>query len=129
MLNSAILSIASFFASCTQSEKLPPPVCTVEQAKTIIRGKFWQVADVITISGNQQSLSNNDPSKKETIAKPATKAFNWLTTKKEKVSHAAFMNSFYKDNLKISTTLNKNCIATTTTAMDAQNKYFNKSQS
>jgi len=123
ILHSTILSISLFFVSCTHTEKLPPPVSSVEQAKTLLKGKVWQVTDVATISGSGISFFDKDELKNEPVVAPAIETLNWLGTKKESDNQSEFMNSFYKDNLKISIAFNQDSIATTM-GMDAQKQLF-----
>lgn len=123
LFTTAILSIILFVASCSQTEKLPPPIGTVNQATALLTGKVWQVTDVATISGSRKSLFENEQSNNETIVAPAKEALNWLSSKKETVTNTDFMNAYYKKNLKISIALNKDSIATTK-GMDAQQQIF-----
>ena len=123
ILITAILSITLFVASCIQTEKLPPSIGTIDQAKTLLTGKVWQVIDVATISGSRKSLFETNQSNNETIVAPAKEALNWLSSKKGTVSNTDFINSFYQENLKISIALNKDSIATTT-GMDTQKQIF-----
>lgn len=123
ILHSAILSISLFVVSCKQSEKLPPPVSTVEQAKKLIQEKVWQVTDVATISGSRKSLFDKEQPKNETVVAPAVETLNWLGTKKDAENQSEFLKSFYEDNLKISLAFNKDSIATAT-GMDAARQVF-----
>lgn len=123
LFTTAILSIILFVASCSQTEKLPPPIGTVNQATALLTGKVWQVTDVATISGSRKSLFENEQSNNETIVAPAKEALNWLSSKKGTVTNTDFMNAYYKKNLKISIALNKDSIATTK-GMDAQQQIF-----
>ncbi len=123
ILNSAILSISLFTVSCKQKEKLPPPVSTVEQAKTLVLEKVWQVTDVATISGSRKSLFDNDQPKNETVVAPNVETLNWLGAKKEADNQSEFLKSFYEDKLKTSIAFNKDSIATTT-GMDAEKQVF-----
>ncbi len=112
-----------FIVSCKQSEKLPPPVSTVEQAKTLVLEKVWQVTDVPTISGSRKSIFDNDQPKNETVVAPAVEGLNWLGTKKEADNQSEFLKSFYEDKLKISIAFNNDSIATAT-GMDAERQLF-----
>ena len=123
ILNSAILSMSLFIVSCKQSEKLPPPVSTVEQARTLVSEKVWQVTDVATISGSRKSIFDNNQPKNETVVAPAVESLNWLGSKKEADNQSEFLKSFYEDKLKISIAFNNDSIATAT-GMDAERQLF-----
>lgn len=122
-LITAIASIALLVVSCTKTEKLPPPVSTVEQAKTLLTGKVWQVVDVGFISGLRISVFDNEQSKKDTIVQPATESVKWLSAEKKSDDKFDITNSFYEESLGISIGLNKDSIATTT-GLEAQKQVF-----
>lgn len=123
IITTAVVSLSILVTSCSQKEKLPPPVNTVEEAKTLITGKTWKVVDVATISGIQISFFDKDHSKNELVVAPATESLNWLSNKKEAENSSEFINSFYNKSLEISIALNKDSIATTT-GLDTKEQTF-----
>jgi hypothetical protein len=123
ILNTTFLCLFIFVTSCSQKEKLPPPVTSVEQAKTLTAGKTWKVVDVATISGSVESIFDKDKSKKEPISVPSVESLNWLSTNKETENNSDFENSFYNDSRKISMALNKDSVAITT-GLDAKEQIF-----
>lgn len=118
-----ILVSSLFIVSCSETEKLPPTVTSVEQAKTLLKGKTWQVVDVATVSGLNISFFDEDPAKKVPVAAPANEKLNWLSARKGAEKDNEFINEYYNKNLKISIALNNDSIATTK-GMGAEKQIF-----
>ena len=90
-----LLLLSMFFISCSQIEKLPLPVSTIEQAKSFIVVKDFKVIDVATISESQESFFDKDKLEKHNSLAPTTESLNWLSNKKAGKNYSEFANSFY----------------------------------
>lgn len=119
----AILLISLSIISCSETEKLPPAVSSVEKAKTLLSGKTWQVIDVATVSGLQMTVFDEDPAKKVAAPAPTPESLSWLSARKGAEKDNEFINDFYNKNLKISIALDKDSVATTT-GMDSKSQTY-----
>ena len=123
IINIAILVISLSIISCTETEKLPPAVSSVEEAKTLLAGKTWQVVDVATVSGSSISFFDEDPAKKVAAPAPTPESLTWLSARKGADKENEFIKEFYDKNLKITIALDKDSVATTT-GMDNKSQTY-----